>query len=228
MTVSNSEVGDTLTASVTGNAVVDYDGSTALPSGVNVDALTDASTVTFDSVQTNGGSEVLDWTYNPGDANFDFLEPGDKLTLTFKAQITDGQVTVGDQPLTVTVIGGGSSANGAAVVNGTPQNDTFVDVGGGATVFGKGGSDTFVFNKNFGSATIGDFDVNHDTINIDKSLFATVSALLSSAPVGQWGSRYDHHRCGSRSDHTVWCDGRANSGASERFPSDLESLFWDP
>jgi fibronectin-binding autotransporter adhesin len=184
MTVSDSEVGDTLTASVTGDAVVDYNGSTHLPSGADVAALTDASTVTFDSpVQTNGGSEVLDWTYNPGNANFDFLEPGDKLTLTFNAQVTDGQVTVGDQPLTVTVIGGGSPTTGSAVVNGTAQNDTFVNVGGGVTIFGKGGSDTFVFNKNFGSATISDFDVNHDTIDIhsDQSLLATVTALLNSA-----------------------------------------------
>jgi fibronectin-binding autotransporter adhesin len=189
MTVSDSEVGDTLTASVTGDAIVDYNGSTALPSGADVAALTDASTVTFDSpVQTNGGSEILDWTYNPGNANFDFLEPGDKLTLTFNAQVTDGQVTVGDQPLTVTVVGANASTvNGAAVVNGTAQNDTFVNVGGGVTIFGNGGSDTFVFNKNFGSATIADFDVNHDTIDIDKSLFATVQALLNSAQSANGG-----------------------------------------
>ena len=35
--------------------------------------------------------------------------------------------------------------------------------------------------QDFGSATIGDFNVNTDTIEIDKSLFATVSALLQGA-----------------------------------------------
>jgi Ca2+-binding RTX toxin-like protein len=143
---------------------------------VNVSALIDPSTITFDSVKTTGGPDVLDWTYNPGNASFDFLEPGDTLTLAFKALVSDGHATTASQTLAVTLVGAGS-----AVVNGTAQNDTFVDVGGGVTIFGKGGQDNFAFNKDFGSATIGDFDVNHDTIDIDHSLFASVSALLASA-----------------------------------------------
>ncbi len=55
------------------------------------------------------------------------------------------------------------------------------NVGGGVTIFGNGGQDNFVFNKNFGSATIGDFNVNTDTIDIDHSLFASVTALLQRA-----------------------------------------------
>jgi hypothetical protein len=43
-----------------------------------------------------------------------------------------------------------------------------------------------VFNSSFGSATINDFDVNHDSIEIDASLFKTVHGLLSGAhPSGQ-------------------------------------------
>jgi hypothetical protein len=176
LTVSDADIGDTLTVSVTGNAVAEYNGSTTLPSNINVAALIDSHAITFDSVTSNGGSEVLDWTYNPTNANFDFLEPGDKLTLTFDAQVSDGHVVTGDQPLTVTVVG-----TGASVVNGTAQNDTFVNVGGGVTIFGKGGQDTFVFNEKFNNATIGDFDVNKDTIDIDHTLFANVAAILASA-----------------------------------------------
>ena len=57
----------------------------------------------------------------------------------------------------------------------------FVNVRGNTTIFGAGGQDTFVFNSGFGSATIGDFDVNKDTIGIDHTLVANLSALLASA-----------------------------------------------
>jgi len=38
-----------------------------------------------------------------------------------------------------------------------------------------------VFNPHFGSATIGDFDVNNDAITIDHSFFANVSAFVAAA-----------------------------------------------
>jgi VCBS repeat-containing protein len=176
LTVSDADIGDTLPASVTGNAVAEYNGSTTLPSDVNVSALIDSGAIKFETVQTTGGQDVLDWTYNPSNADLDFLEPGDKLTLTFNALVSDGHATTEEQPLTVTLLG-----SNASVVNATAQNETFVNVGGGVTIFGNSGQDSFVFNKNFGSATINNFNVNTDTIEIDKSLFATVSALLQNA-----------------------------------------------
>jgi fibronectin-binding autotransporter adhesin len=176
LTVSDADIGDTLTASVTGNGVAEYNGSTTLPSDANVSALIASSAITFDTVQTTGGHDVLDWTYNPTNADLDFLEPGDTLTLAFNATVSDGHATTAVQPLTVTLVG-----NGAAVVNGTAQSQTFANIGGGVTIFGNGGQDNFVFNKNFGSATIGDFNVNTDTIDIDHSLFANVATLLQGA-----------------------------------------------
>jgi fibronectin-binding autotransporter adhesin len=176
LTVSDADIGDTLTASVTGNGVAEYNGSTTLPSDANVSALIASSAITFDTVQTTGGNDVLDWTYNPTNADLDFLEPGDTLTLAFNAIVSDGHATTAVQPLTVTLVG-----NGAAVVNGTGQNQTFANIGGGVTIFSNGGHDNFVFNQNFGSATIGDFNVNTDTIDIDHSLFANVTALLQGA-----------------------------------------------
>ena len=176
LTVSDADIGDTLTASVTGNGVAEYNGSTTLPSDANVSALIASSAITFDTVQTTGGQDVLDWTYNPTNADLDFLESGDKLTLTFNALVSDGHATTAVQPLTVTLVG-----NGAATVYGTAQSETFANVGGGVTIFGNGGQDNFVFNKNFGSATIGDFNVHTDTIDIDHSLFANFTALQQSA-----------------------------------------------
>jgi VCBS repeat-containing protein len=176
LTVSDADIGDTLTASVIGDAVITYDGSTTLPSDANVAALIDPDAVTFDSVTTNGGLDVLHWTYNPSNPDLDFLEPGDTLSITFKALVSDGHVTTSDQSLTVTIVG-----TGASVVNGTAQNDTFVNVGGNVTIFGNGGQDAFVFKPGFAAATIGDFDVSKDTIDIDHTLFASVSAILASA-----------------------------------------------
>ena len=57
----------------------------------------------------------------------------------------------------------------------------FVNVRGNTTIFGAGGQDTFVFNPGFGGATIGDFDVSKNSIGIDHTLVANVSALLASA-----------------------------------------------
>ena len=181
ISVTDKDIGDTLTASMVGDAVIKYNGSSSLPANANIAALIDPHALTFDSVTSDGQTDVLHWTYHPTGANLDFLEPGDTLSITFKAQVSDGLAASGVQALTVTIAG-----NGSSVVNGTAQNDTFVDVGGGVSIFGKGGNDTFVFNSSFGSATINDFDVNHDSIEIDASLFKTVDGLLSGAhPSGQ-------------------------------------------
>ena len=120
---------------------------------------------------------MLDWTYNPANADLDFLQPGDKLTLTFNATVSDGHATTANQPLTITLVG-----NGSSVVSGTAQNDTFSDVsGGGVTISGDGGHDVYNFNAHFGSATITDFDVSNDVIDISSTSSSSVTALLNSA-----------------------------------------------
>ena len=182
LTVSDADIGDTLTASVVGDAVIKYNGSTNLPGNADVAALKAASAVTFDSVQTNGGVNVLHWTYDPNNPDLDFLKSGDTLTITFMAQVNDGHGSVGNQALTITIAGTDTShISGFAVVNGTSGNDTFGNVGNNVTIFGAGGADTFAFKPGFSGATIGDFDVANDTINIDHSLFATVAAFVAAA-----------------------------------------------
>jgi hypothetical protein len=176
LTVLDKDVGDTLTASVLGDAIIKYNGSTSLPANAHVQALADAGAISFDSATSNGGSEVLHWTYHPGDVNLDFLTTGDTLTVTYQAEVSDGHGTSATQALTVTLVGAGGST-----VNGTAEDDNFVNVGGGVTIFGKGGNDTFVFNPHFGSATIGDLDLTKDTVEIDHALFANIDALVASA-----------------------------------------------
>jgi fibronectin-binding autotransporter adhesin len=182
LTVSDNSIGETLTGLVTGPAVIEYNGSTKLPPGVNVDALIDANAVSFDSVKSDGSPDVLNWTYSPDQPNLDFLKPGDTLTITYHAQVTDGHGTSGDKALTITLHGTDSS-----VVNGTAQNDVFNHIGGGATILGHGGNDTFVFNANFGSATIGDFNVQNDTIVFDQAMFKDIGAVFANAQPTNFG-----------------------------------------
>jgi len=182
LTVSDADIGDTLTASVIGNAVLKYNGSPTSPGNVDISKLIASSAITFDSVKSDGGAEVLHWSYDPTNPNLDFLKSGDTLSITYTAQVNDGHGNVGSQPLTVTIAGTNTSANLSQfqVVNGTSQNDTF-NVSANQTIFGAGGHDTFVFKPGFGSATIGDFDVTNDTINIDKTLVKDLSAFLMNA-----------------------------------------------
>ncbi|WP_257166230.1 VCBS domain-containing protein [Bradyrhizobium sp. SRS-191] len=176
LTVLDKDVGDTLTAAVTDNGVIKYNGAPSLPANANVQALADAHAITFDSATSDGGPHVLHWTYHPGAVNLDFLNPGDTLTVTYQAAVSDGHGGTASKPLTVTLAG-----NGASTINGTAQDDNFVNVGGGVTIFGKDGNDTFVFNPHFGSATIGDLDLSKDIVEIDHALFANMDALVASA-----------------------------------------------
>jgi VCBS repeat-containing protein len=186
LSVHDADIGDALTASVTGNGTIEFigsSGSTTLPNGADVAALVDANDITFDAVQTNGGTQVLRWTYNPHDPDLDFLKSGDKLTIRFTAQVNDGHGDVGNQALTISIVGADASANtsGFRVVSGTAADETFHNVGNGVTIFGGGGHDNFVFNAGFRAATIGDFNVANDTIEIDHNLFSSIAEILAAA-----------------------------------------------
>jgi Ca2+-binding RTX toxin-like protein len=72
------------------------------------------------------------------------------------------------------------------VLDGSAGNDVLIGsrnpdvlVGGkGDTLTGGGGPDSFVFRPDFGANTITDFNVKTNTIQFDKSLFASVSDIL--------------------------------------------------
>jgi len=112
----DGDIGDTLTAFVTGNATIEYNGLPSVPGGIDISALIDAADVKFDSAPSNGGTVVLNWTYQPINPNFDFLNAGDVLKIKFVAEVSDGHGHTGSQPLTVTLVGADSAANGSAIL----------------------------------------------------------------------------------------------------------------
>jgi len=61
----------------------------------DVAALIDAADVSFNSVQSHGGTQTLHWTYSPTNPDLDFLHAGDVLTIQFAAQVNDGHGNVG-------------------------------------------------------------------------------------------------------------------------------------
>src|SRR5205807_721198 len=105
LTATDKDIGDSLTGSVTDNATARLNGSTTLPTGVDVSALVASGAISFNTVTTDGGSKVLTWTYNPAAANLDWLRSTDVLTLTYSAQVNDGSGNVGSQALTITITG---------------------------------------------------------------------------------------------------------------------------
>jgi VCBS repeat-containing protein len=186
LSAHDADVGDTLTAFVIGNGAIQFtgaDGSHQLPAGANIAPLIDAHDVTFDSVPSDGGMDVLHWSYHPTNPDLDFLKAGDVLKVQFAAEVSDGHGHSESQPLTVTLVGANNATDTSAfgVVNGTTAGDTFNHVGGNVTIFGNGGPDTFVFKSGFGSATIADFDVNNDAIEISKDLFKTFADVIAHA-----------------------------------------------
>jgi VCBS repeat-containing protein len=101
-------------------------------------------------------------------------------TLTFAAFDSSASYQVGSN---MTLSGG----NGKGVLDGFAGHDLLLggngaDVligGNGDTLSGGKGPDQFVFRPDFGANTITDFDVKNDSIQFDKSIFASVSDILA-------------------------------------------------
>ena len=77
LSVHDADIGDTLTAFVTGNATIEYNGSTTWPGNIDIAALIDCRRRDLRQRVSNGGTAVLQWTYHPTNANLDFLHAGD-------------------------------------------------------------------------------------------------------------------------------------------------------
>lgn len=105
LTVLDPDVGDTLTASISGSAIIKLNDSTILPPGVDLTALGLTSNIYIDGAISDGTSKGLVWMYDPGPANLDFLNGTDVLTITYTAQVSDGTVDSNTQALTITIRG---------------------------------------------------------------------------------------------------------------------------
>ena len=73
--------------------------------------------------------------------------------------------------------GSGSST----VLYGTTGNDTITPTAPNQTLFGNGGSDTFVFSGNIGKDTIADFQPANNVIQFDHNAFASFADVLAHA-----------------------------------------------
>ena len=102
--VADSDIGDTLTATIFGTPTLTYSGG-ALPPGADLSALTALSALTLGSATSNGGTVDLDWTYDPAAANLDFLRRGERLTVQYGFVVSDGESQSLPQSLTFIVIG---------------------------------------------------------------------------------------------------------------------------
>jgi VCBS repeat-containing protein len=123
ITLTDQDLGDTLTVTVTGNATAAYNGG-AVPTedSVDVSALIASGAISFDPLTSDGEQQTINWTYDPASADLDWLQAGDTLILTYVARVTDGAGNVGAQNLVITITGSNdtptidSATNPAAIV----------------------------------------------------------------------------------------------------------------
>jgi VCBS repeat-containing protein len=123
ISITDQDLGDTLTVTVTGNATAAYNGG-AVPveDSVDVSALIASGAISFDPLTSDGEQQTINWTYDPAAADLDWLQAGDTLVLTYVAQVTDGAGNVGAQNLVITITGSNdaptidSATNPAAIV----------------------------------------------------------------------------------------------------------------
>ena len=156
ISVTDQDLGDTLTVSVTGNATAKYNGGSVPAADVSkIAALIASGAITFNSAISNGEQKVIGWHYNPAAADLDWLAQDDQLTLTYVARVNDGHGNVGSQNLVITITG----TNDAPVVklDGAFVLDQFNTRDYGAWV-----EQNDDFNAINGSAIAGEFQVAHD------------------------------------------------------------------
>jgi len=107
LSVSDADLGDTLTASISGTPEISWskgelgvDQAAELTAALVTDKLTFGAPVTSD-----GSSQAIGWTWDPGAADLDFLGQGGFLTVSYDVQVSDGTVSTDTQTLTFTING---------------------------------------------------------------------------------------------------------------------------
>ncbi len=72
-------------------------------------------------------------------------------------------------------------STGSDNIVGVAAGDIIVSSGGADKLTAGSGNDTFIFNPGFGKDTVSKFDLNHDVLAFDHTLFASVANVLSHA-----------------------------------------------
>lgn len=169
--VMDSNIGNTLTASVVGSPTVLLNGIVfALPSGAAALAAAGAFTLSGPMLAT-GASQSVGYTYDPAAANLDFLSQGQSLTITYTIQVNDGTVNSGTQNVTFTITG----TNDAAIISGT-STGAVVEAGGVAN--GTAGTPTAT-----GTLTDTDVDNAANTFTASSGTTSHGSYTMSEAGV---------------------------------------------
>ena len=155
------------------NTLKFYDGLTLVASYTGADISPLFATGNQGSFNANGYVEFS------GLHSFDKVVLGSTSNAFEVDNISAGTVPSFQAGLSAT--GNATDVSAFSAVNGTSGDDIFSNAGGDVTIFGRGGHDTFVFNADFGRATIADFDVNNDKIEISHLLFGSVADILAAA-----------------------------------------------
>ena len=171
ISITDQDVGDALTVTVTGDAAASYNGG-ALPGddSVNVSALIASGAISFDTLVSDGEQQTINWTYDPAAADLDWLRVGDTLTLTYVAQVDDGAGNVGTQDLVITITG----------TNNAPTIDTATNPADIAEVAGDSSAQNIAATT--GTITITDQDVG-DTLTVTVTGDAAASYNGGPLPV---------------------------------------------
>src|SRR5262249_40499811 len=105
VSVTDRDIGNTLTASISGTPTLVWSGGTltepqltALTAALVTDRLTFTGTATSD-----GGAKTIGYSYDAAAANVDFLRAGDTLKVTYAVTVSDGTVASGTQNLVFTI-----------------------------------------------------------------------------------------------------------------------------
>ena len=116
------------------------------------------------SGQTSGAASIMDLR----GANFDFIA----------VQPTNAGHGLTAEPVTVF---GNPGSGSSTVLYGTTGSDVITPTAPNQTLFGNGGSDTFVFSGNIGKDTIADFQPANEVIQLDHNAFASFADVLAHA-----------------------------------------------
>ncbi|WP_312014975.1 VCBS domain-containing protein [Bradyrhizobium sp. AUGA SZCCT0160] len=169
--LSDIDVGDTLTASIVGSPTVLLNGGAfTLPAGAA--ALTAGGAFSVAGASSNGGAVNIGYNYDPAAANLDFLRLGQSLTITYVVQVNDGTTNSGTQDVTFTITG----TNDAPVLSDT------TNPGAVAELAAASAQDLAAINGTF---SVADLDVG-DTLT--ASVVGSPTVLLNggafSLPAG--------------------------------------------
>ncbi len=174
ITISDQDLGDTLTVTVTGNAVALLDGGPLpIDGSVNVAALVAEAAIGFDPLVSDGEAQTINWTWDPAAADLDWLRDGQELTITYTAQVDDGSGNTGAQDLVITITG----SNDVPVIKAATNPASIAEV--------AGNSSAQDIPATTGTITISDQDLG-DMLTV--TVTGNAVALLDGGPLPVDGS----------------------------------------